>query len=68
MSRPYWWFRGATVAALKERLNAASPEAILEVHLDGQKMTLDVVEPDATPGEERAGALNESFICPPVCR
>jgi hypothetical protein len=67
MSRPYWWFQGATVAALRERLNAASPDAVLEVHLNGEKMTLDVVEPDAARGEERVTALNESFICPPVC-
>jgi hypothetical protein len=66
MSRPYWWFKGASVTELTERLNA-TPFARLEVHLDGDTMTL-VVAPDG-PGAAAAvlPPINESFVCPPRC-
>jgi hypothetical protein len=67
MSKPYWWFKGASVTELTERLNA-TPNARLEVHLDGEKMTLVVASDDpaaaATPLDP---PINESFICPPRC-
>jgi hypothetical protein len=68
MSKPYWWFNGASVSELTERLNN-TPNARLEVHLDGEKMTL-VVAPD-NPAQAAAVHLdppiNESHICPPIC-
>jgi hypothetical protein len=69
MSKPFWWFKGASVTELTERLNA-TPNARLEVHLDGEKMTL-VVAPDGFDAASAKAPLdppiNESFICPPRC-
>jgi hypothetical protein len=68
MSRPYWWFKGASVTELCDRLND-TPNARLEVRIDdNQKMTLTVV-PD---GPSTAAApfdppINESHVCPPIC-
>jgi hypothetical protein len=63
MSRPYWWFEGASVAALIERLSA---DARLEVHLDGEKMTFRVV-PLGGALSPLDPPINESHICPPQC-
>lgn len=69
MSERFHWFRGATVDALRVHLNAG-PVDRLEVHQDGEKMTLVVVyahdEAAPIPGT-RTEPLNESWICPPVC-
>lgn len=66
MPRPFWWFSGDSVRALRERLNAAGDTARLEVHLDGNDMTLDVVPADVIPAAP-SPSINESHICPPVC-
>jgi hypothetical protein len=66
MSKPYWWFKGASVEELTKRLTA-NPGCRLEVHLDDQKMTF-VVKP---AGEVTAmpfdPPINESHVCPPFC-
>ncbi len=69
---PYWWFQGASVVALADRLAACDPAtARLEVRLTGDKLTFRVV-----PTQALATALgdppeppdiNESFLCPPIC-
>lgn len=64
--RPFHWFGPDSVAALREKLNAAGPGAILEVHQHGQDMTLWVV-PAGIVALEGGGGVNESHICPPVC-
>jgi len=61
----YWWFQGQTVIDLTAQLNAAGPDAVLEVHPDGDGILLHVI----APGEAAAlKPLNESHPCPPVCR
>lgn len=62
----YWWFDGATVQALKERLDAAGPGVIFKVNKDGNALTLEVID----PGQDKAARLaplNESHPCPPIC-
>lgn len=61
----FWWFRGASVADLRTYLNGA-PESRLEVHLDGDKMTLHVIAEGAGP-QEAGGFVNDSHLCPPSC-
>ena len=66
--KPYWWFQGATVASLKAALEAAGADPRLEVHLDGDKMTLLVVPAaGATLSAPPYGPLDESHVCPPDC-
>lgn len=69
MSDRFHWFRGATVDALRTHLNAG-PVDRLEVHQDGEMMTLVVVyaadEAAPIPGS-KTEPLNESFLCPPIC-
>ena len=68
MSKPYWWFKGASVAELTKRLND-TPDARFEVHLDGEKMTL-VVKPSGESGvaaDPIRPPINDSFVCPPRC-
>ncbi|MCY7380684.1 MAG: hypothetical protein LH467_15255 [Gemmatimonadaceae bacterium] len=65
----FWWFVGASVEALTERLNAAGVDARLEVRIDADlKMTFRVVAPE---GVVMTGAatvdINDSFLCPPRC-
>jgi hypothetical protein len=64
--RPFHWFKATTWQQLRDRLIAASADAWLEVHLDGDKMTLQVVEPSADAVAQLA-PLNESYLCPPIC-
>lgn len=60
----YWWFQGASVSELILRLSGIDPR--LEVHLDGDKMTLEVVSGGVT--EFRISPpINESHVCPPIC-
>jgi hypothetical protein len=60
----FWWFEGATVAALSAQLMDAGPAARLEVHIAGEEMTLHVIQ----PGDHAAlKPLNDSFVCPPNC-
>lgn len=66
MARPFVWFDPAAVQALRERLNAASPDAWLEVHEEGKHTTLYVREPGY--GEVTAasgGGINDAHVCPP---
>lgn len=63
----FWWFQGASVEQLFAELEAAGENARLEVHLDGQHMTLHVVAAGITPQEGGGGGINESHVCPPVC-
>ena len=66
MSDRFHWFRGATVETLKDRLNAGNVDR-LEVHQDGDSMTLVVVYGPVTAPEVHTSPLNESFLCPPIC-
>lgn len=63
----YWWFNGATVTELTQRLNAAGDGARLEVRIDAQKkMTLQVVA-TTDLAAAKTQPLNDSHLCPPVC-
>jgi len=64
--RPFHWFKASTWQQLRDRLNAASDDAWLEVHQDGEAMTLEVVEP-GQDAVARLVPLNESYRCPPIC-
>jgi hypothetical protein len=66
MADKFWWFQGATVLALRDRLAGATETTILKCIPEGDKLLLDVVEP-ITPDASTAGPLNESYICPPIC-
>jgi hypothetical protein len=55
------------VAEFREKLNAASDDARIEVHQDGDKMTLHVVEPVQAMDGGGGGGTNDSHLCPPVC-
>jgi hypothetical protein len=68
MSKPYWWFKDASVTELKERLNA-TPNARLECHLDGDKMTLVVkaIGESGVAADPIRPPINDSFVCPPRC-
>ena len=68
MARPYWWFQGDSVAALRNALEGAGENPRLEVHLDGQAMTLHVFHAGEI-GElaDGGGGINDAHICPPVC-
>jgi len=66
MSDKFHWFRGATVDALKDQLNAGNVDRI-EVHHDGDAMTFHVIYGATPTPEVHATPLNESFICPPIC-
>lgn len=69
-SSPYWWFEGASVRALVERIGTCGgPDAVrLEVHLHGDKMTFVVT---GTAASGYAGTddppINDSHVCPPFC-
>lgn len=68
MARPYWWFQGASVMELYERLKSAGPDvARLEVRQDGNSLFLDVVGGDGSALDTGGGSINESHICPPQC-
>jgi len=62
----FWWFRGDSVEQLKTQLNGVGPECRLEVHIDGDAMTLHVVSEAVGPAEA-GGVTNHSFVCPPFC-
>lgn len=64
MPKPYHWFGPESTEALRDALNAAGPAAILEVHQDGQDMTLFVRGAAAITA---AGGINDSHLCPPDC-
>lgn len=64
--RKFWWFRGASVEQLKTHLSGVGPECRLEVHLDGDEMTLHVV-PESLGPTEGGGSTNDSHVCPPHC-
>ena len=64
MSRPFHWFQGASVEELTRQL-VANPGARLEVHQDGQDMTLLIVPPGVVA--EGGGGIDDSHICPPDC-
>lgn len=63
----YFWFQGASVRELYDRLSAAGPDtARFEVHLDGRKATLNVVAEVSTQVHE-LDHINDSHVCPPQC-
>ncbi len=62
----YWWFQGKTVMDLTGQLQAAGPDAILEVHPEGDGVLLRVVGVDQKSAD--VAPLNESHPCPPFCR
>lgn len=68
MTRPFFWFKGAAVETLFERLLVADPStARLEVHLQGTKMTLRVVPEGPVPESHTEDHINDSHVCPPFC-
>lgn len=68
---PYYWFQGASVRTLVNRLNAADPDtARLEVRVENKKMTFRVVAAGAdvdTASKSDTADINDSFLCPPRC-
>lgn len=69
MSEVYHWFRGATVEALRDQLNAGPVDRI-EVHQENGSMTFQVVYASDEAAVQPLGRpvpLNESFQCPPRC-
>lgn len=64
MAKKFWWFKGASVTELKNRLNGAT-DPKLEVRIEKNAMTLTVVSDVGTA--EGGGPINESHICPPFC-
>lgn len=64
----FHWFQGASVRELYNRLGSGNPDtAILEVHLDGDKMTLEVVVEGGVEKSSRTPPINDSHLCPPQC-
>lgn len=64
----FHWFQGASVRELYNRLGSANPDtAILEVHLAGDKMTLEVVVEGGVERSSRTSPINDSRVCPPIC-
>lgn len=64
----YVWFDGETIQELKRRLNAVE-QPILKVTGQGAAMTLEVLDPTASPDVvAQLPALNEAHPCPPFCR
>lgn len=67
MGTKYWWFQGASVRELYDRLGAHNPDAArLEVRINGDKMTLDVVG-GGVEVAQRTPPINDSRVCPPIC-
>jgi hypothetical protein len=67
VARPYWWYQGESVKKIRAELNAAGDEARIEVHLDGNDMTVHVIPPVAPAGGGGGGGTNDSHVCPPSC-
>lgn len=61
------WFQGETVAAIREQLNAAGPDAVLQFNAPfDERATVEVLR----PGQDavvRVKSLNEAHVCPPFC-
>ena len=67
-SEKFWWFDSETVQKLCEQLNAAGPDARLEVHPEGRKLWLHVFSSvDAAGNVTAFQPLNKSWECPPIC-
>lgn len=63
----YWWFQGASVRELYDRIGTANPDtARLEARPSGDKLTFRVVAESAT-AEASTADINESKVCPPIC-
>lgn len=67
--KPYFWFKGASVAELIARLLAVGADvARLEVRTEGDKMYLRVVGPNAPESADLDKPdINDSHVCPPFC-
>lgn len=66
--RPYHWFQGASVRELYDRIGAAGPDtARVEMHIDGDKMTLEVIGAAEADRASRNPPINDSRLCPPIC-
>lgn len=64
----FWWFRGASVDALRAALNDNPISVRLEMRLMGDEMTWHVVpEGVGTMEGGGGGSGNDSHICPPSC-
>ena len=70
----FWWFHGASVVALTERLTACDPgTARLEVRVSADdKMTFRVMPAATTVAALTMQAdppadINDSHLCPPIC-
>lgn len=70
MAKKYWWFQGESVRQLTALLTNVGPEAILEVHPDGDGLRLFVLRSDEVSVAEGGGGggVNDSHPCPPQCR
>lgn len=68
MTRPFWWFTGASVEELKKRLNEATGDVRLEARpSEDGGLHFRVIGAD---DYERAVArpdINDSHVCPPSC-
>lgn len=63
----YWWFQGASVRELYDRLTAAGPDtAKLKVIPSGNQLLLDVVAEVSTQSHDPRH-INDSHACPPDC-
>ena len=63
----YVWFPATTVRVLRARLNDASDDAIVKVVGHGERMTLEVLEPESAGLRSMSGPLNDAHQCPPAC-
>lgn len=63
---PFVWFDPEAVQALRQALNAASPEAWLEVHGEKHDTTLYVREPGQDLASTASGGINDAHVCPPA--
>lgn len=66
--RPYHWFQGSSVRELYDRIGAAGPDtARVEMHIAGEKMTIEVIREGETDKASRNPPINDSRLCPPIC-
>lgn len=64
----FYWFQGASVRELYDRLSAAGPDAArFEVHISAGKATLEVVPEGETAKVRPNPPINDSHACPPTC-
>lgn len=68
MARPIVWFAGPSFVELKRRFAEAADDGVFEIHEEGTERYLYVLKAGEPSPEDVSGGINESHICPPVCR